>query len=487
MLFLSSPQLLGFSRYAPQHPRPLTRQSTSVLAAVTAISRVLLSFFPIGTFAMWKIMHGVRYVSSDAIKPKPSPEAEAFWKMWCEGEKGSRLSHKDATVFIDTRIDENGGLVAKDGRVAYSFPFPPGKFGIRDTRLDPAKLATSSGRRSGIQQLRHTRFVLNPLPPASLPFYSALPATQRAEVDALRRYSVCLKKFKDSARSASWVVGLLFGLPTFLLAAVYLCGLERTPLTGRWRIILLTPEEEDAISTSLSGANWYRSVINLLTTTDGPAPPILPIEDWRWLWVQDILRRLEAAALEDSRSTRPNGPRQVTGSSAPVPTAQYPLKPRPRMSWMLHSMLPSGNDKVEWEKLEMGPPYSLLLMEKDDRNAFSYGFGGKGASGIVVFSGLLDSILRGGSTAEKTAEVAQSTSFSGLFAGIFGPSTRHTQSTQPTEEQTLHLACVLAHEVGHLLLSHHVETLSQQQVLWPSVLGLTMDLIRAFIWPFTCA
>jgi hypothetical protein len=39
--------------------------------------------------------------------------------------------------------------------------------------------------------------------------------------------------------------------------------------------------------------------------------------------------------------------------------------------------------------------------------------------------------------------------------------------------------------MGHLLLSHHLETLSQQQVLWPSVLGFSMDLVRAFIWPFT--
>ena len=405
--------------------------------------------------------------------------------MWCEGEKGSRLSHKDATGFIEGRVDENGGLVAKDGRIAYSFPFPPGKFGHLDTGLDPAKLATSSGRRSLVHQLRHTRFLLGPLPPASVPYYSALPATQRTEVDALRRYSVSLKKFKDSARSASWLIGLLFGLPTCLLAAVYLFGLERTPLTGRWRIILLTPEEEDAISTSLSGANWYRSVINLLTTTDGPAPSILPYEDWRWHWVQGILRRLEAAALEDSRLTPADRPRQTAGSSVPVPNARYPLKPRPRMSWMLHSMLPRGDDKVEWEKLEMGPPYSLLLMEKDDRNAFSYGFGGKGASGVVVFTGLLDSILREGPTAEKSTEVKPPMSFSGLFAGIFGPPTHRTQTNQPTDEETLHLACILAHEMGHLLLSHHVETLSQQQVLWPSVLGLTVDLIRAFIWPFT--
>jgi len=465
-------------------------QSTSILAIVTTISRVLISFFPIGTLAAFRLVRGVRWLSSDDLKPDPSPEAEEFWKMWCEGERGIRLTNDDTTSLIGGHLDADGGFVGKDGRVAYGIPMPPNRFEVRKKEemfLDPAKMESSSNRRAAIRLIRHTRFFLPELPTASQSYYSSLSAIQQSEVDALRRYWISLTFFKDGLRLSRWLVGLLLGLPVLLLSGVYLCGLERTPLTGRWRIILLTPEEEDAISKGLAGANWYRSIINLLTTADRPAPPVLPYEDWRWRWVQGILRRLEAAALEDSRSTPTDAPKFITGSSTPVPPVRHPLKPRPRMSWMLHSMLPGGDDKVGWEHLEIGPPYSLMLMEKDERNAFSYGFGGRGASGIVVFTGLLDAILREGSMTESTgiSHIASSSSLGGLFSGIFGPSATRKEPTQPTEEQTLHLASVLAHEMGHLLLSHHVETLSQQQVLWPSVLGLAMDLARAFIWPLT--
>jgi hypothetical protein len=53
-----------------------------------------------------------------------------------------------------------------------------------------------------------------------------------------------------------------------------------------------------------------------------------------------------------------------------------------------------------------------------------------------------------------------------------------------TDEQTLHLAMVLD-EMAHHLETHHLETLSHQQVLLPSVLGLQIDILRALIWPFT--
>ncbi len=406
--------------------------------------------------------------------------------MWCEGEEGIKLCKDDVPAFLEGHMGPDGGIVAKDGRVAYGVPMPPSRFNKHSKDQEILVPSKTDSNRHKSRLLRATRFCLPELPPASVSYYHSLSATHRSEVDTLRRYWISLQMFKDRLRLSRWFVGFLLGLPVFLLTSVYLFGLERTPLTGRWRIILLTPEEEDAISTSLSGANWYRSVINLLTTAEKPAPPVLAYEDWRWRWVQGILRRLETAALEDSRSTSSDPPKYVTGTSIPVPPVQHPLKPRPRMSWMLHSMLPGGDDKIGWEHLEIGPPYSLMLMEKDEQNVFSYGFGGRGASGIVVFTGLLDSILREHLLATPAEPApAASSSFSGLFSGMFGQAPPRPQIPQPTEEQTLHLACVLAHEMGHLLLSHHVETLSQQQVLWPSALGLAMDLTRAFIWPLT--
>jgi hypothetical protein len=130
-----------------------------------------------------------------------------------------------------------------------------------------------------------------------------------------------------------------------------------------------------------------------------------------------------------------------------------------------------------------------MIMDAPDRNAFSYGFGGKGAGGIVIFTGLLDEIMREGGVGEApaaTPAAAVAPQQYSLFGGLFAASPPPPpQQAPPTEEQTLHLATVIAHEMGHLLLSHHLETLSHQQVLWPSVVGLSVDMLRAFIWPFT--
>jgi len=400
--------------------------------------------------------------------------------MWCQGEKGIRPTLKEAAEIPNGTMQPDGGCKGPDGKVSYATPVVPKQFRSVRTNDDPTQIqrTTLSGKNNqkGLARfIRGTRFYLPELPPASVTYYERLSAVQQREVDALRRYWVSLQMFKKYLRVSRWVMGLLLFLPLGLVLGAYACGLERVPLTGRWRIILLTPEEEDLISSSLAGANWYRSVINLLTTPEKPAPRVVPIEDWRWRWVNDVLRRLEAAALAECQNKPPPYERTVY-----VPPAEYPLKPRPRMSSMLHSVLPGGDPGSGQEHLTFGPPYSLMIMDKDETNAFSYGFGGKGAGGVVVYTGLLDSILR-----ESPAPKVSPPKAGGLFGGLFRSAPVPPQPIIPTETQTLHLACVLSHEMGHLLLSHHLETLSQQQVLWPSILGLTMDLTRALIWPIT--
>ncbi|OCF32948.1 hypothetical protein I316_05286 [Kwoniella heveanensis BCC8398] len=447
-----------------------------------------------------------RWMNSEVVRPNVRPEAQEFWKMWCEDEKEIRLTKAEAGKFVDSDPDDNGGLLGDDGRIAYNIPMPspPGwsKRGKRNSTLAANEMVTPKAlmeytrgnRRRVASWIARAYFYMPDLPPASIRFYEELSPEQRSDVDALRKYWIGLKAFKHRFEMGRWLIGIVFALPILLLSAVYLAGLERVPLTGRWRLILLTPEEEDAISTSLAGQNWYRSVINLLTTAERPAPPFVPQNDWRWAWVQSTLSRLEIGALSDCQylpeDQRP--PKIINDSTVPVPPAPYhPLKPRPRVSSWLHSILPGGEPNSGREHLEIGPPYNLILMDKDERNAFSYGFGGKRAGGIVVFTGLLDSILKDKSaTAELSInEPAPPSASKGFFSSLFSTSSSTSSSrrpqNQPTEEQTLHLACVLAHEMGHLLLSHHLETLSQQQVLWPSLLGLTMDLVRAFIWPFT--
>ena len=423
---------------------------------------------------------GVRWLSSDAQKPVVSPEAEEFWKMWCEGERGIRPTNQEAEEMVKAEERPDGGITDPSGRVAYSLPLPPNVFRRkRDNALHPleyAKARSQDDPKKIAKYLRRVWFFPPPLPDASKSYYEALSPEDQSGVDALRKYWISLREFKDNYRNGRWIVSIMVGLPLGLLLAVYVLGLERVPLTGRWRIILLTPEEETAISSTLEGGNWYKSVINLLTSEDKPAPPILPLEDWRWRWVADTLRRLETGVLDECRGQPP--PRLP--GVVRVPAAEYPIKPRPRMSWMLHSALPNSDITTELQQIEIGPPYSLLILQKDDRNAFSYGFGGKGAGGIVVYTGLLDDILK----PDPTAEPPKPPPSPSFLSSLFSPQPPR-RINQPTDIQTLHLASVLAHEMGHLVLSHHLETLSQQQVLWPSILGLSMDFARAFIWPVT--
>ncbi|OXH37082.1 hypothetical protein J008_02301 [Cryptococcus neoformans] len=473
-------------------------KGASVLTAATAFSRIIISFLPIGTIAAFKMIRLGRWIESGVECPTVSPKAEEFFKMWCEGEKSIKLKPEEANALIDSQPDKVGGLTLPDGRVAYSMPLPPRKF--RRSSQDPhihfdvtPKMLMEhfrGNRRKVAFVIRRRYYIIPPLPPSAETYYNSLESKQQAEVDSLRRYWLGLKTFKDCFQWGRWFVATVFFLPFLLICGAYIAGLERVPLTGRWRLILLTPEEEDAISTSLAGGNWYRSVINLLTTPERPAPPIVPTDDWRWAWVQSVLSRLETAALTECQLIPPEQrPHKEYDSPLPLPPPTYhPFKPRPRVSSLLHSVLPGGEPNTGREHLEVGPPYNIMLLQKDEQNAFSYGFGGKKAGGIVIYTGLLDEILRHSSPTPRPTpkiETPHSRFLSGLFSTSRTSNQNQQTHIQPTEEQNLHLACILAHEMGHLLLSHHLETLSQQQVLWPSVLGFSMDLIRAFIWPLT--
>ena len=68
---------------------------------------------------------------------------------------------------------------------------------------------------------------------------------------------------------------------------------------------------------------------------------------------------------------------------------------------------------------------------------------------------------------------------------MFGLAPPRPPRPAPTEEQTAELATLLAHELAHLVLSHHIETLSSGSIVWPSVLSIVTDAIRAFLFPVT--
>ncbi|EEB89631.1 hypothetical protein MPER_12251 [Moniliophthora perniciosa FA553] len=254
--------------------------------------------------------------------------------------------------------------------------------------------------------------------------------------------------------------------------------MERTPLTGRWRLIVLSPDEEDEIAAALAGPGWYNSVTDILAQ-DGPVRFIHPT-DWRYVWVRDTLRHLESTIPILMRENE-LCPEWLTSSpqDRPLPPpAEHPLRPRPRgmeyMRWFCDKMCDREKTPLPHSQHSIpGPPYSLLLVERPDAlNAFSYGFGPDGGGGIVVYSGFLDDIFsRIPPDSAVVTPTAPRSWWSWLFGGLYS-STSSPPHPTPSKQQTAELAILLAHELAHLILAHHLETLSSGTVMIPGTLSL---------------
>ncbi|KAM6490470.1 hypothetical protein JOM56_013813 [Amanita muscaria] len=297
-------------------------------------------------------------------------------------------------------------------------------------------------------------------------------------------------------RARTLLVNFLFLIPFTLFWATIIASLEQTPLTGRWRMIILSPEEEDEIATQLKGDGWYRTVDGILSQEG--SSNYIPPSDWRYAWVIETLRKLEATipllsqtteASTDWTEPRPNG------APMPPPT-QYPLTPRPRASEFLHRMCETVTDMSKGKQQHRkslnpssfeGPPYSLLLVDRPDApNALSYGFGPDGGGGIVVYSGFLDEIFSKHPIQYEQPRADQNQSWwSQIVKQLFLSSPPPPPKPKPTPEQTTELAILLAHELAHLILSHHLETLSSATIVVPGVLSIASDVIRILVFPMT--
>ena len=73
---------------------------------------------------------------------------------------------------------------------------------------------------------------------------------------------------------------------------------------------------------------------------------------------------------------------------------------------------------------------------------------------------------------------------SSLFGSLFSVSNTPAW-TGPTPEQTSELAILLAHELAHLILSHHLETLSSGTIIFPAVVSMISDVFRTLLFPVT--
>lgn len=267
---------------------------------------------------------------------------------------------------------------------------------------------------------------------------------------------------------------LLVLTPLVLLALVALASLERTPITGRWRVVMLSPAEEADLVRSVlappspstaadagtaAGAvpegtsrDWVATLRRVLDLADEGRSPttgrrrllggdVLDPRDWRVRWAEAVLRALEQGAAPGLAAGEGGAPRRGAGVLAPPPTS-FPLEPRaealdegtswsdefvlakPAHAHSAHAHAHAGGYAPTPLRLE----YDLLVVDRADANAFSFGFGpdaqravpGQGAAAaavrprrgcIVVYTGFLDEIL-GRSTASSSSTPSPSSSTS---------------------------------------------------------------------------
>ncbi|KAF9488981.1 hypothetical protein BDN71DRAFT_371959 [Pleurotus eryngii] len=287
-------------------------------------------------------------------------------------------------------------------------------------------------------------------------------------------------------RKRTVLLHLLFFVPVFTFWLTIVASLERTPLTGRWRLIILSPEEEDEIASQLAGSGWYKAVHEILL--EGGPFSLISTTDWRYMWIRDTLRNLEAyiPVLEREGEIDYAWTQRGPNDDPLPPPAEYPLKPRPRGSELLWRFCERLCER-EVPQTSTGPPYSLLFVDKPEAsNAFSYGFGPNGGGGIVVYSGFLDEILSSplADGAVVTAPPEEKSWWSSIVDNLLGrrPPPSHPI---PTREQTADLAVLLAHELAHLVLSHHLETLSSGTIIIPTLISIITDVVRTVLFPIT--
>ncbi|KAI5998777.1 hypothetical protein EDD15DRAFT_2161480 [Pisolithus albus] len=315
-------------------------------------------------------------------------------------------------------------------------------------------------------------------------FHDGQPVSEEKKALLLRRI-----------RSNTLIFHMLLFVPVALFWVAILASAEQTPITGRWRLILLSPEEEDDIAAQLAGPKWTQAVLDVLSS-DGP-PKLIPENDWRYQWVRETLQKIEnSIPVLQHEYESSNEWLQTAPDQPPLPPpADYPLRPRPRASDRVRKFSDTlcGRRSSSSAHVIAGPPYSLLIVDKPDAaNAFSYGFGPDGASGIVIYSGFLDDILAKSSdddAANFEGQPRESSWWTQAFSSLFSTSVSNLASSHPhptpTKDQTVDLAILLAHEVAHLVLSHHLETLSSGAIIVPAVISMFADIARTLLFPIT--
>ncbi|GAA5893800.1 uncharacterized protein JCM6883_003640 [Sporobolomyces salmoneus] len=342
-----------------------------------------------------------------------------------------------------------------------------------------------------------------------------------------------------------------FGLPLLLLSPFLLLGLvavaslERTPVTGRWRFVMLSPSEESELVESIlsvgrvvqsattstvhngetvpvapegTSLDWVAILRQVLDLPDEGVDPetgrrmllggvVLDQRDWRVRWTEAVLRALEKGVVEGV--TRGGAGAKGEGEALKPPPMKYLLEGRAaaRESTWKDELVVSKHLTENEDGKQLQVEYDILVIDRDENNAFSFGFSpeaqtveDKGRRGvIVVYTGFLKEVL--GDTALPSPPPKQSsppTNSSRL--SFFSRSSTPSQplsdeldpiasylvpSTLPTQEQCKSLAVLLSHETSHLILSHTLESYASMNLLMPHLARLASDVVRTLLYPVT--
>ena len=237
--------------------------------------------------------------------------------------------------------------------------------------------------------------------------------------------------------NALWGLPLLLISPFILLALVGFASLERTPVTGRWRFVMLSPAEESELVDGIldigriaspattahanngeitpvapegSSLDWVRILRQVLSLPDEGVDPetgrrmllggvVLDQRDWRVRWSEAVLRALEKGVVEGL--TRDGAGARGEGEALRPPPSKWPLEGRSseQSSWkeeLIMSKHLDGHASSEG-KDGLKVEYDILVIDRDENNAFSFGFGPEKRSNqesgrrgvIVVYTGTL--------------------------------------------------------------------------------------------------
>lgn len=346
-----------------------------------------------------------------------------------------------------------------------------------------------------------------------------------------------------------------FGLPLLLLSPFLLLGLvgfaslEKTPVTGRWRFVMLSPKEEEelvegvlsvgrtahsattshvhngevqAVAPEGTSLDWVAILRQVLDLPDEGVDPetgrrmllggvVLDQRDWRVRWSEAVLRALEKGVVEGL--TKEGAGAKGEGEALRPPPFRYPLEGRAvaaQSGWKDELIMSKHFDeKVTDSGNKLQVEYDILVIDRDENNAFSFGFAPeaqslkeKGRRGvIVVYTGFLKEVLGDASQPNysPSASLSSSTPHPSRLASFFSrPSTASkalpqpdpiasylTPTTLPTQEQCKSLAVLLSHEVSHLILSHTLESYASMNLLVPHLSRLASDVLRTLLYPVT--